>query len=735
MEFDSWGNLVRGIRKEISRQYTYAKCDVLALLPALPHLNSAEFNVLCTKTEQSGDELSQFIVNLLDYRFELRQLKPVEKAHRNLRLCRLSNNLGFYFLSRDVCNVTLGLVYNESSVDVKFMRSMGLAKARACRGVGEYNEAINIYGELLVNHKENEELSKARFLLYMGKTAHNHLWRAGFYKFLTKFATKRLQNLDSCGDDTVEHLRRKYLAICLDSQAMIEYEVASYYTNSRNEEKLLQEINLQWTKAIELMSSIDGGNSILRMKMRRAFANFQCLRAEARTIHLISFRDALDELVMYPNDKRGLAVRYGQYAEILTSLEDFCSAKEYLRRALVFSEKYADWRTLANNQLRYARLLLQTNASVDEVAMSLNVALDKLKNIEQPHPDIEFNIYMEFAKLYQQNSDYTKGLSYLEHASDILVELEERLINDHEVLTAVNGYEKSGFAVLTMGNILSKEELLELQSALVIDYRLLSALQRQVLADIDRLRPASTRHLLMKSQLKFMAEGHILQRHRVKNSITDWKDNLLDKLYILEKKSDGDFGKELREIIFEATETGHVMEKAVASLTSEKPVEGTPFTSVNDTLRNISNLTYLKHYDPHLVVKCDFDESNDFEIECYPSNLENALYNLVENAAQLFKRSNLTSNHIVWLRSRWVDSSDISDCKGCIEIEDNAGKYEEFKNKWHSMLYERNGGLKYTNTFFRRFDGQLELSQKVNGNTVISIVIYGVGFVRKKVSE
>ncbi len=728
-----WAKLIREIKRKIVKQYTYAKCDVISILPYLENFDTKMFLEFSFKTQAKGDEISQFIVLLIGYRFEHFDSQPIDIVQRNFQLSRLANNLGFYFLSRDICQNTLNFIgkYNEVSSDL--VRSILLVKARAFRGLGEYNRAIEVYGNLLLKQSNNEELEKAYLLLYMGKTAHNHLWRAGFYKYLTQFATKRLELLKISESDPTSNLQKKYLAICLDSQAMIGYEVASYSPKSQYGVEFLREINQKWSKAIELMIFVGGDNSVLRIRMRQAFANFQYVGADDRKLHLATFRCALDELELDVNEKRGLAVRYGQYAEMLAKIGDFEAAKDYLRRSILLSEKYSDWRTLANNQLRYARLLIQINGCIEEIVMSLNNALDKLKNIEQLHPDIGFNIYIEFANVYQRASDYTKSLAYLNKASDILIELEERLISDHDILTSPNNYRDNGFAVLRNSNILTKEELLELQAALVIDYRLLSALQRKVLADIERLRPASTRHLLMQSQLKFMAEGTIMQRHRFKNSIEDWKDNLLEKLHNLSAKAKGtELGRELAGIIFNATETSHVIEKAVASLTQRSPADGISFTSINKTLRKISELSYLNYYDPHLSIQCDFLDENGFELECYPDNLEDALYNLVENAAQILRSLAQQPKHTIWLRSSWFESSKTADGQGIIEIEDDAGKYEEFNLKWQSLISERNGGLKYTSTFFQRFDGQMELVKSIHDNTVIRITVCGGGVVRKR---
>lgn len=618
---------------------------------------------------------------------------------------------------------------------------MLLSYAKCLRRQGKYKMAMDLYANLAENIKHNNDLaSQAHLLLNMGKTAHNHQWRAGYSRCLTHFALKRFQKLYAQEDEGSNQHRKlaRLLAICLDSQAMIDFEVRSRAYESGWNTGLMRQLRLTWKTALRYANQSTNDNTKIRIRCRSAYATFHLTKSYAqRLTSLQDFQCALRHLEDTSIDQRGLAVRFGQYAEMLANFDPVQNEqkiKHYIKLAVRYAERERDWRTLATNQIRLAKIFFDNRYSDSKFSrQQILVALSVLNNLSERLPELEIEANLELARQQRAGGDYQKSHEYLNCAYEIVGSLEERLYNDLEH-SFRNNYLKGTHSDYINSSyvptcLLHPSEMGKAREALFLDFQLHSALLNKVANDRLFTADRAANQAATELQLAFLQDILRGQAHSFKGIIGDFRSTI-------SRVSDRSYNENIKlsSLIFSLNKTAVLIEKKFEELLVPYPSLVTNDVSVRSVILKITD--DIRRSNQFESLELEIEElpsspkkTEDFLISCCRRVLEIAIENLIINAARAATQYSTKIPGRVDIRIKHESSDDGHRYFGAIEIEDSGGKVNRLQsaltkvNSVASGIYgERETfGLPHAITFFGGFNGEFEVKGLEGYKTILKL--------------
>ena len=606
-----------------------------------------------------------------------------------------------------------------------------LTYAKCLRREGKYGNAYSQYFRIAEKISENNDISAhAQLLLNMGKAAHNHEWRTGYSQCLVLFATKRFRKLldkEPVGTAKYREFSR-FLAICLDSQAMINYEVNHHRHDNQLEIKFPNKLQKTWKKALEYAEQANNHNSELRIRCRSSFVEFNLATGEQKKIlALHKFYTALKQLeAIEENDRRGLAVRFRQYAEMLVQidpLEHEDNIKFYLKKSISYAETEKDWRTLITNKIAFATIFCKAKYWVAEETIDLlKNALRVLQlKLHDRLPELEVEANLELARQLRVNGDYIESEERLKNAHDIVMKLEERLHSDLEpVLTSKKAGKhslvdkKTTYAPICL---LTRSEMQKVREALFSDFQLHSVLLNKVAKERLLTAQFAASQTTIELQLSFHQECIQGHAHSFKGIIENFRVRIQREQ--LTQNS-------LRDVL---EETAEQVEKQFNELLIYKTSLTPSFVSVERlVIKLIKKINDSTMFDGVIIKPYIMDSgknSSDFFVFCCSKIFEIVIDNLIVNSARAAIQS---SSHSKEVNVRvFVEKSTVNKPSyGIIEILDTGGEVQKLERAMKIAtdgLPQNSGnagsfGLPHALQFLQGFNGQLE----VDGNQQFTIL-------------
>lgn len=725
---DNWGLWLQQSNsvQELQEADCLARELVRTDLSVIPSITDHSGQARETAERKSGLERLLYL-KFLWGQSSLRKSSKTEDLWLHLLLAGISLQFGLFDTVIEVCEDIRQEPIKGNQIN-SLMWVLRLREAKALRGLGRYEEALEVYISLLQNYGTSNELRKAFLLLTMGKTCHNHLWRLGLYGRLVEMAIRRLKRLYKVNNDHAfpQEALKRYLSICLDSRAFLEFEHRQR-RGAFPQGLSTKEVTAAWKLPLALATEVGAKNGELRMRCRSAYAAyFTANKMQERTEAFGLFEQALREIEADDDEIRGHAVRYGQFSDILLAEGMSEQAIAYADRSIRISEWISDWRTYTRAQIRKARIYRIMGRKGEESHWACANAESALKKLKQTHPELEVDIQVERFKYYRAMGNFEECRPPLHRCRSVLEELEVRLSDDLEGLQK-KGREKSpiqiGNVKLDDPTILTREERRSIRDAAFADFQLFASLQKQVLVDIDQSTALALDQEARRLHVLFWQDLVLGQGHSIKGAITSVSEDLKKRCQeaipiaptALERKK----LEELLEHVKNGTKT--LVDQA-NHLTSAYKQEGLEYVSVRETALKAIQSPILVLVNPLAKVvhhSTPRSYQQDFEIKCVPAIFEMVLVSLLQNSLEALKRNTENGAGIVRLGTGWLKSSDAELARGIIEIEDNAGAFEELVSKWNSN--SRTGfGLTQASLFFGKYSAQCSALNTRN-NTVFRI--------------
>jgi tetratricopeptide (TPR) repeat protein len=683
--------------------------DTLNALSCYAALNTGDIPAVAI-TPQQWDRVSDILSRHDDSTFKLAclllgnragvfdALSPPEAERSFMELARFTIRFGLYEVALHAAHSAARLTPTDG-----IRRTARLLVAKAHRGLGEYEQALRVYRDLL-NESQNDETWVPRMLLQIGKVTHHSHWRTGYYREMVLEAKLRLEARRSLrpGDQQVLHS----LGICYDSLAWIVLERAG-----EDLESVLHRASAYLTTAVQLAHDA-GELSLTRRSLRLYYVEFLAAKTDdAQRAACAAFHEQLQCLSHDVYDPRGLGVRYGQLADMNLRMGRGDAALEAIHLSRRYAALVSDRRTLARGWIRTAEIRSSQGAPAEECLHCLNEARRAVGELGGQHPEIDLDIKRRESRFLRNAGDYERGRESLSNAIEILEKLERRVIRDYERHTDPSFCPSER-------KVLSAESWARLGNALVVDYQLVSQLQRAFLRESTAVEQRGIRREGIRTQLSFLAEYQLGCQHRLKNLLS-----LLNDCISREDRAgsgvDPRDHSDVRNMLELVTAWNEETQRDLDLLRSHNE----DWVSVGEVVRALSlpteeaadrELRFLRG-----VVL-------DFQLKSLKPLLRQALTHLVENAARVL-RDHDGPQRLIAVRVA-VDGNEIEGYVCRIEVEDSAGQTDTLTD----AIDRINGnlpahgsrpvsGLLLVHRFFERFHSRLSAHKTESGTTKLVI--------------
>jgi len=666
---------------------------------------------------------------------------PNELNYNYVRLINLCYNFGFFDLG-----IIIGdYLYNRHDIFAdsdynQLIWQFVMNYAKCLRRLGKYENAINLYAKLADRIKSCPDLSShAHLLLTMGKAAHNHQLRTGYSSCLIKFATKRYKRLLNKEDiESKKYIQiARSLAICLDSQAKIEFEARQHSYDRGWNSKLINKLKAIWNDAMVYANQVGNYDSIIRIQCHSSYAIFNLSSSfEEKQKALDNFEQAIDYLQKHSGDERAYAVRFGQYADMLSQLHPSMidDIKHYIRESVIYAEKEKDWRTLATNQIRLSRIFFDNNyADAKYSRQQIEIALSTLKsNLNERLPEIEIEANLELARQLRISGDYKLSQEYLNKVHEILLELEDRLHIDlkrnfsSQRITINNSQEVGSYVPSCL---LTASETRRAREALFLDFQLHSSLLNKVANDRLFIANRAAYQTTTELQLSFIKDILPGQMHRFKGIIREFKASIynIKKDISLPEESITKLEEHLQK-------SASWVENELSNLLDPHPNLKAERVSVSKIIVKLCDRIPQAYQFDGLTIFIEKDErckNEDFYISCCPEILEMAIENIIVNGARAAKMYSNNLRKEVRIRIGLESRDNNQRHFGIIEVEDTGGRIAMLQNGLNIAIkskYQKSNekptfGLPYSVTFFKGFGGIFEVSGVESINTILKLLL------------
>lgn len=602
-----------------------------------------------------------------------------------------------------------------------------LQVAKSYRLLGEHEAAIRVYHKLLVHSKNASPYYVPRVLLNLGKMSHSYEWRTGLYLQLSKIAESRFRFLlNSNRFDTIE-LKRQ-IAICIDCRCQTELSI-----NDRNESEA---IFTRWAEALSLSHQSESVNSYLRIRLRFTYARFHFVEDQVKRADLLkNYVNDLKKIENLGGERRGLAVRYGQLADMLGAVGRFGEADDYLQAAIEHSCYVSDWRVLAHNVIRNSALKLRIKRfdSQNELDM-LSMALARLRGSSGASStapaDIEVALLRQLARHHSALGNNQKARHCLNQVVDSFEEFERRILDETSDPTRAPD---TLSIKKTLDAFLDEDEKLQIHKAGMVDYQILARYERSVINELLDTINSDMRHLGSKQQVNISRLAVSTVLHDQKGRI----DRLLSELhnnYVTEFQNDENILP--RVLCHLKNSTGQVQDDFHAGL-AKFALRNTNNKDKSRRSRAVSIATAFKdalergrfesRY-PDIEFQFPTTDTRIFEIAVDADLLISVFDNLLQNATTAILANNHAEQYVrvTW---DWRENAEQLNPTAYIFVEDTGGAVNQLKNGLH---FEEGGryGLKLAKMFFDGLRGEMSVSGEDGVKTVLTISLQASEMVR-----
>jgi hypothetical protein len=601
--------------------------DIEPVLPRVPSALADLPSALVRCDEQRSASLALLCLLVADAHARLRP----EDYHR---LVHLSIAFGLYDRACHACRQLLA-----TPLDSRETFAVRSLEAKALRGLGKYAEAREAYRAMLKNC--TDEFEQTGLLLNLAKVAHTSEWRTGYYQSMLNTLLGRLRTqLVNTAAEQHRHRLRYWLGVCLDSCAKVALETgftvpptaglgrdgqhrpdAKDRCVSPSPEQMLQE-------AIEIAETDGPQGSLQRRLLHDCYFKFHCaVSIDDKRVIARRFERILEELGSQ-SDPRGLGVRYGQLLEINTHLGFLDRATHCATHALRFARLVGDWRALARNHLRAARLTRARGLPFADFEQHVVMARLAIKRLGGQHPEIEIEIERENTQQLQSIGRLRESNLSLSVVRGILDRLEDRVLADfHEHSLPEDKFCPPERALLTPA------EWSRLTASLVVDYRMLSTQLRDALEQASRFAAWSAREESVENQLWVLGDYMDSVEHWAKHVVNTIRGPAI--LPVLQHAAEADrtgpLGSVVRTIENQLEIIEQERDRVRHDLSIIKNAESKR-VSVKEVCNNL-DLTRERSLEPPITIELPEQCEDDFELVSQEPLLRQAVMHLAENAA------------------------------------------------------------------------------------------------------
>lgn len=702
---------LESLANELARKLRRSDCmarEAIGCVPPESVVSADELSALREHLAMRNDRLAELASYLMLMRTpEASRMSDATLAER-ARFAKLATLFGFHerILQLDV-SPGVGAPDEASQIRVQ------LERARAQRGRGKYSEALQVYQTLYDEQRTRAEplVPPGFLILQMGKTAHNHLWRTGLFWSLAEYARSLLALQRQHSASAARHY-----AIALDSLAFLRFEL--YQQDDRrpaSESDVRRDCDAKWQEALEIVETIDPDQSALRMRLRRAYANFFLAPEPERDRWFAAFHQDVMHLERNAFEIRGHGVRFGQCAQLLHKRGRAALAEDYILRGLHCAEQVSDWRTYAANQLRRMELIAARSDDASEMQHAARSALLALAVLEQSHPEIEMEIHLQLYRFNRGLGRYEECRRSLEAAVNLVRVMEERMVHDN-LIEVPSLIPRSSEAQRQADPPLLDIELdgTARVTARVLDYRLISGLHNRLLNELNTTAHLREKQASAQMQLHFLSHYEAGRRHWMVSLIEGWKASVMSALKTV-PEAEGRINESFQLLV------SRLRSRAL----DVKQPDQIEFVSMKRLALSIARDYPLTSFDSNLKVQwmqVAGSEVDDFQIQCQPQVVGLALVCLVENAAKMYRRRLADKDPRVWIATGWSRGPHHATKGGILQVIDDAGEFQQLQEAW-PRIGTRQSGLWYTKIALQDYGGDLWPSCDELGRTCVSIFL------------
>jgi len=429
-----------------------------------------------------------------------------------------------------------------------------------------------------------------------------------------------------------------------------------------------------------------------------------------------------------PEERRGLAVRYGQFADMLSNLGHIREAEEFLQAAIEFSLNVSDWRVLATNAIRSSalQLRLQPQDSKDELDILL-MSLARLRGMHTGRAtDVEIAVLRQLARHYSALGDNQTARAYLDEVVLNFEQFERRILDETSGVMQSDG--TLSFSKILDG-ILNEDERTQVREARMVDYGILVKNERSVIKELLDTINSDMRHTGSKRQVNFSRLAVSTVLHDQKGRI----DRILSELYSrYANEFSGEGNVHVRVLEHLQAVSANVRTdfnaglRIFAPLGTERVGEAVSIAQAFDVA--LERGRFRARYQN---IRFQVQQAGliDFEIAVDSDVLVAVLDNLLQNAATAILASNRTCAYVkVWWI--WKENIDQLNPTAYIYIEDSAGFVGQFQQGLRLDGSER-FGLKLAGIFFNALRGKMTVEGTEGEKSVLVIELQASELVRR----
>lgn len=605
---------------------------------------------------------------------------------------------------------------------------------------GRFSQAAELTRSLVpaalaFSDRDARQIALSRILLSLGKAAHSHQWRTGYYLTLARLAVKRLREVQQRAAQEHESAVCRALAIALDCQASISAELIQKLrrTGGRARGRSLTSVQHIWSEAEENALRCGESRTFRRIRLRRLYSLFSSLPSAAtRTEFLKEYSDLLELVVVDSRDPRAVAVRAGQLAEMLAECDHLEEAEARIFQAVEAAKQVFDWRSLALNYSRAAAIRMRSlrrthDASkiYAEIIELLVLARKQLTQLEEPPPELEVFICMRLAEAFRRNGNPRDSVGALDEARSCMLAIHARLRDETRLQLLRTSRDSRSIAwrkEYVPKHLLSSPEIQMVCDSVIVDWDLLTSLQQeiflegslsvgllhhdQILRAVSQTASESLAVALHKSKAivdsSIQQIGHAIETEFRGDVVA--QSRLNHKLTSFLREASRDAGRELAKIFntrdYDAQ--GHAPGWHALSTIVERAITN-----------NIPLYRGLGASHVSRRVK------QDFRVHCHPDLFAANVTELIVNAAREVGR--FVPNGKVFIDINTRADPNLSRKVGVLMVVDSAGRLEQLRTALESAkglcfgaggeLRGGNGfGLANALRFFRRFEGEISAS-------------------------
>jgi hypothetical protein len=520
--------------------------------------------------------------------------------------------------------------------------------------------------------------------------------RAGMALTLSDFAITRLDD-QVAGEGQID-ATSIWRARALDTKLGIEFELLA--SSAQGADRIDRERRIQllrsWNEAEEFDRSYD--RLSMRTAFRRCRAEFDSSDSqEEKHLLRVQYRDMLSAIREHKYDARGMSIRFGHYADMLTAIGMTTEAESYLEKSIDLAKTTCDWKTISVNLMRLARIKgdgeVRKKGPFGSALSIAKEAREVLKNLSEQPADVHLSHCQTLANLYRVEGDWSGVIESLEDAQSYLQKTLDRLnLESEEILFESSTRSSTGWNAgrsYSPVGILSQQERGRVSQSIAVDWSIASAHQRRLIMELNRaVRFRQRTDSQRMSWNSFVRYGASIA-HKVKN----YHENALRPIEMLadDLSCTADTRERFARKIQEYRD--QFQTRIERELSYNLPDES--IHAGHHSVRKLMHPNWHDMDDLRAIAKERelkiTSTGGDFYIEGVETAIRLHFFFLLENAVRAISDSNeSTEAKQVRVSISWhacdEGSKSPSLAFGCVEIEDSAGRVDELRKAVDAVL-------------------------------------------------